>query len=110
MHALYRIYKVLVELSSGLRPPNHCPIVWNGNINEESFRNLHRLDHTTRIADDRIPKKLLSGWLPQSWPAHRSKLKWRDKVRQHLKRFSMPCQGQECVEKCASRRTAEGAK
>ena len=34
---------------------------------------------------DRIPKKLLFGWLPQTRPAHGAKLRWRDKVRQDLR-------------------------
>ena len=39
------------------------------------------------MSGDRIPKKLLFRWLPQTWPAHRAKLRWRDKAKQGLKRF-----------------------
>ena len=42
------------------------------------------------MSGDRIPKKLLFGWLPQTRPAHGAELRWRDKVRQDLKRFSIP--------------------
>ena len=38
------------------------------------------------MSGDRIPKKLLFGWLR---PARGAKLRWRDKVRQDLKRFTI---------------------
>ena len=40
------------------------------------------------MEDDHIPKKLLFGWLPQCHPAHGTKLRWRDKARQGLKKFN----------------------
>ena len=55
-----------------------------------SVRRLRWLGHTSRMSWDRIPKKLLFGWLPQTLPAHGAKLRWRDKVRQDLKRFTIP--------------------
>ena len=54
-----------------------------------SVRCLCWLGHTTRMDDVRIPKRLLFGWLPQPQPAHGAKLRWRDKVRQDQKRFSI---------------------
>ena len=39
-----------------------------------SVRWLHSLGHMARMGDDRIPKKLLFRWLPQTWPAHGTKL------------------------------------
>ena len=41
------------------------------------------------MKDDRIPKKLLFGWLPQRRPAHGTKLRWKDKVRKDLKKFNI---------------------
>ena len=52
-----------------------------------SVRRLCWIDHTSRMSGDRIPQKLLLGWLPQIQPAHRAK---REKVRQDLKSFGIP--------------------
>ena len=52
-------------------------------------RRLCWLGHLARMDEDRIPKKLLFGWLPQRRPAHGTKLRWKDKVRQDLKRFGI---------------------
>jgi len=42
-----------------------------------------------RMCDDRIPKQILFGWLPQTRPAHGVKLRWCDKVKEDLKNFSI---------------------
>ena len=55
-----------------------------------SVRRLCWLGHTLRMSGDRIPKKLLLGWLSQTQPAHGAKLRWRNKARQDLKRFTIP--------------------
>ena len=44
-------------------------------------RRLRWLGHVACMKDDRIPKKLLFGWLPQCRPAHGTKLRWKDRVR-----------------------------
>ena len=59
------------------------------------------LDHLARMSDSRTPKHLLFGWFSQKRPTHGVKLRWRDKVRQDLKSFSIPetswyVQAQEC--------------
>ena len=46
---------------------------------------------------DRIFKKLLFGWLPQTQSAHGAKLRWRDKVRQDLKRLGIPGSDWYCL-------------
>ena len=43
-------------------------------------RRMRCLGHIGRMKDDRTPKKLLFGWLPQRRPAHGTKLWWEDKV------------------------------
>ena len=35
-----------------------------------SARRLRLLGHLARMEEDRLPKKLLFGWLPQHYPAH----------------------------------------
>ena len=44
------------------------------------------------MSRDRIPKKLLFGWLPQTRPAYGAKLSWRDKVRQDRIAWKGVCQ------------------
>ena len=64
-------------------------------INEPIHRLLGRsrlwwLGHLARMSDSHTPKRLLFGWFSQKHPAHGVKLRWRDKVRQDLKSFSIP--------------------
>ena len=42
------------------------------------------------MSDSRTPKCLLFGWFSQERPIRGVKLRWRDKVRQDLKSFSIP--------------------
>ena len=50
---------------------------------------LRWLGHVACLSDNRMPKKILFGWLPQKHPAHGVKLRWRDKVRQNFKSLSI---------------------
>ena len=52
-------------------------------------RRLRWLAHVARMQEDRIPKRLLFGWLSHRKPMHGCKLKWRDRVRKDLKRFKI---------------------
>ena len=47
---------------------------------------LRWLGHVARMSENRHPKMLLFGWLPQKRPAHGTKLCWRDKICQDLKK------------------------
>ena len=50
-------------------------------------RRLCWLGHVARMSEERIPKKVLFGWLPQRRPAHGTKMRWRDRVRRDLRKF-----------------------
>ena len=51
-------------------------------------RRLMWLGHVARM-NERFPKTLLFGWLPQCRPAHGVKMRWRDRARKDLKRFGV---------------------
>ena len=38
---------------------------------------------------DRVPKKVLFGWLPQPRPRHGTKIGWQDRVRKDLRKFDI---------------------
>ena len=50
-------------------------------------RRLCWLGHVARMSEERIPKNVLFGWLPQRRPAHGTKMRWRDRVRRDLRKF-----------------------
>ena len=50
---------------------------------------LRWLGHVACVSDNRMPKRILFGWLPQKHPVHGVKLRWRDKVRQDFKSLSI---------------------
>ena len=54
-----------------------------------SLARLRWLGNAARMSDDRISKRILFGWLPQTRPDHGVKLKWCGKVKQDLKSFSI---------------------
>ncbi len=47
-------------------------------------KRLRWLGHLVQLDKERIPKKILFGWLPESRPTHGTKLRWRDRVRKTL--------------------------
>ena len=52
-------------------------------------RHLHWLGHLARMEDDRVPKKMLFGWLPRPRPPHGTKMRWWDRVRKDLRKFGI---------------------
>ena len=54
-----------------------------------SARRLRWLGHVARMKEDRLPKKILFGWLPQCRPQHGTKLRWKDRVRKDMKKFNI---------------------
>ena len=48
-------------------------------------RRLEWLGHLARMPDDRLPKKCLFGWLPQTRPCGGPRRRWRDVVKKDLK-------------------------
>ena len=48
------------------------------------------LGHLARMKGDRVPKKVLFGWLPQPCPRHGTKMRWwQDRVRKDLRKFDI---------------------
>ena len=48
-------------------------------------RRLEWLGHVARMPDDRIPKKILFGWLPKTRQAGGPRKRWRDHIRKDFK-------------------------
>ena len=42
-----------------------------------------------KMEGDRVPKKVLFGWLPQPRPPHETKMRWWDRVRKDLRKFDI---------------------
>ena len=49
------------------------------------MRRLEWLGHLARIPDDRLPKSVLFGWLPETHPRCGPRKQWRDVLWQDLK-------------------------
>ena len=69
-------------------------------------RRLCWLEHVARMSEERIPKKVLFGRLPQRQPAHGTKMRWRDRVRRDLRKFRIDENTwfKECQERAVWRR------
>ena len=52
-------------------------------------RRFRWLGHLARMEGDRVPKKVLFGWLPQPRPLHGTKMRWQDRVRKDLRKFDI---------------------
>ena len=49
------------------------------------MRRLEWLGHLARMPNDRLPKSVLFGWLPEPWPRCGPRKRWRDVLWQDLK-------------------------
>ena len=49
------------------------------------MRRLEWLGHLARMSDDRLPKSVLFGWLPEPRPRCGPRKRWRDVVQQDIK-------------------------
>ena len=55
-------------------------------VTSKVIRRRHEwLGHLARMPDNRIPKKILFGWLPKTRPAGGPRKRWRDHIRKDLK-------------------------
>ena len=53
------------------------------------MRRLEWLGHVARMGEDRMPKQMLFGWLPQTRPQGGPQKRWRDVVRCDLRAIAM---------------------
>ena len=53
-------------------------------------RRMEWLGHLAQMSDDRLPKRMLFGWLPKTRPAKGPRRRWRDVIRHDLKLLDVP--------------------
>ena len=77
----------LLEIISGLASATSGSIRWNGSVMKR--RQLRWLGHVRRMPFNRLPRRMLSSWVPSTRPSGAPRMTYGRGIRKALKKFNI---------------------